>query len=155
MKALVHSDTSLEEELDSTKSYLEKEVLRLDGKLTYSCSVGEEVDTGLIIPERLIRIFVENAVSGGLIPNGNGGRIDVSAHTTSLGMLIMVNDQGIDFPNKSLIKRQRNLRLRSLDSYLEEFNEKQPYLIHYIILDRSVHDPGKTGSRILITIQFQ
>lgn len=155
MKALVHSETSLEEELESIKTYLDNENLGYGGKLLWTCSVEDEVNTGLIIPKRLIRIFVENAIVGGIIQNGNGGRVDVSAHSTSLGMLIMINDQGIDFRDISLIREQRELRLRSLDNYLEQFNEKHPYLIHYNILDRNIHDSDKSGSRILITIQDQ
>jgi sensor histidine kinase YesM len=155
MKAIVHSETSFEEELESTKTYLKNEDLGYGGKLVWTCSVEEEVNTGLIIPGRLIRIFVENAIAGGMIQNGNGGRVDISAHNTSLGMLIMINDQGIHFRDISLIREQRELRLRSLDQYLEQFNEKHPYLIHYNILDRNIHDPDKSGSRILITIQDQ
>ena len=155
MTTLVQTETSLEEELNSTKVYLDTEVLAYKGKLLWTCTVEEEVNTSLIIPKRLIRIFVENALSGGQILNGDGGKIDVSAHHTSLGLLIMINDQGIHFQDPSLIRQQRDHRLRSLDKYLEQFNIKHPYLIHYDILDRSMHDPDKLGSRILITIQYQ
>jgi len=155
MTTLVQTETSLTEELTSIKTYLDTEVLAYQGKLSWTCTVEEEVNTSLIIPKRLIRIFVENALSGGLIQNGNGGRIDVSAHNTSLGLLIMINDQGIQYQDLSLIRQQRDHRLRSLDKYLENFNEKHPYLIHYDILDRSIHDSEKLGCRILITIQYQ
>ena len=98
---------------------------------------------------------MENAISGGRIRNGNGGRIEISVHATSLGVLIMINDQGIDFKNTLLAKQKKDERLRKLDSSLETFNGKFPYRIHYDILDRSMHDPDKSGSRILITIQNQ
>jgi len=135
--------------------HLENEAGRHEGKLLWTCSVGEDVDTGLIIPKMLIRIFVENAIEEGLILNGNGGRIEISAHKTSLGMLIMIHDEGIHFQDISSIRERREKRIRRLDEYLILFNENHPYLVHYDILDRSIHDSGKSGSRVLITIQFQ
>ena len=131
------------------------EISRYQDKLSWSCTVDDKVDDRMVIPERLIGIFVENAISGGLIRNGNGGRIEISVHTTSLGVLIMINDQGIDFEDSSLVKQKKSERLRKLDGNLETFNGKFPYCIYYNILDRSVHDPEKSGSRILITIQNQ
>jgi LytS/YehU family sensor histidine kinase len=149
------AERSLAAELESIETFLEKETSRFQGKLSWSCSVDEKVDTGIVIPESLIGIFVENAISGELIWNGKEGRIEISAHTTSLGLLIMINDQGIRVKDMSDVKRQRELRLRKLNSYLEIFNGKHPYRVHYDILDRSIHDTDKTGSRILITIQYQ
>lgn len=155
MTTLVQTETSLEEELNSIRTYLDAEALAYEGKLVWTCTVEEEVNTSLIIPNRLIRIFVENALSGGLIQNGDGGKVEISAHNTSLGMLIMINDQGIHYQDLTLIRQQRDRRFRSLNKYLEQFNEKHPYLIHYDILDRSIHNSDKLGSRILITIQYQ
>lgn len=155
MNTLIHTETNLQEELDAIQTYLENEVLAYEGKLTWTCSISAEVDMGLIIPKRLIKTFVENAVAGGMIHNGNDARLEVSAHVTSLGMLLMINDQGIGFRDFSLIRNQRKHRLRNLDTYLEQFNEKHPYRIHYNILDRGIHGMEKSGSRILITIQNQ
>jgi sensor histidine kinase YesM len=155
MTVLIHTECSLKEELEALKIRLERAVEEYRGKLSWTLSVGAEVDMGLIIPKKLILLFVENAISGGLIQNGNGGSLEVSAHVTSLGMLIMINDHGISFRDIPLIRQQREHRLRGLDTCLEQFNEKHPYRIHYNMLDRSIHDSEKSGSRILITIQNQ
>lgn len=155
MEALVFSDLSLREELDSVEKYLTLESIRYEGKLSWTCSVDNDADTKVIIPERLIGIFVENALHQGLILNCDGGSIEISAHNTSLGMLIMVNDHGIHFEDISLIRQQRDKRLRDLDAYLRIFNENHPYIIHFDILDRSIGDAGLSGSRVLITIQYQ
>jgi LytS/YehU family sensor histidine kinase len=155
METRFFAERSLAAELESIETFLEKETSRHQGNLSWSCSVDDKVDTGIVIPESLIGIFVENAISGELIWNGKAGRIEISAHTTSLGLLIMINDQDIRFKDFSRAKQQREVRLRKLNHYLETFNGKHAYRIHYDILDRSIHDTEKTGSRILITIQYQ
>lgn len=155
MEALVYANTELRDELDSVKIYLEHEARRHEGKLVWTCSVEDGVDARLIIPKRLIGIFVENAIEEGLIRNGNGGRIEISVHNTSLGMLIMVHDEGIHFQDISSIRERREKRFRKLDKSLDRFNESHSYRIHYDLLDRSFHDSDKTGSRVLITVQFQ
>ncbi|MEN8202727.1 MAG: hypothetical protein ABFS28_09045 [Bacteroidota bacterium] len=154
MEALVQSTTRLQEELDASKSYLENSASGFKGKLSWTCSVEDDIDTGLIIPKKLIRTFVENAISGGLIQDKEGGSVEISSHNTSLGMLIMINDQGIYFKDISSTRQQKERRLRSLDKYLNLFNARHPYLIRYDIHDRSIHDADKSGSRILITIQY-
>lgn len=155
MEALVHTELSLAEEIESIEEILKNEVSRYEGKLSWTFTVEKDVDTDVIIPKMLIGIFVENALHQGMILNGDGGRIDISTHNTSLGLLIMVNDYGIQFNDISMIRQLREKRLRSLDAYLRIFNENHPYIIHYDILDRSVADTGRSGSRILITLQNQ
>ena len=152
METAVQANFKLQEEIDSIQQYLKNEALRYQGKLSWDCSVDPDVDRMQPIPKMLILTFVENAITHSLFQNNGGGKVEVSVHKSNLGVLIMVTDNGAGLKESSALHQHQKEKLRSLDVDLKFFNKKQANNISYSILNRSLSETGRCGSRVLITI---
>jgi len=144
---------SLEEEIDHVRRFLNNEEFRFDGRFTSSFYLDPEVDTSVVIPKRLIHVFVANAFSNGLFNNAGPAHIDLSIHRSGIGILIMVADNGEGQLVEAGTEPSRNEELQLLDSYLPLFNRQQDVSVSYDIVDLAHCEPGETGNRVLITIK--
>lgn len=153
MESTVKTLNTLKEEIQSVRQYLQNEEFRYIGKLTWECSLDPEVDTNIILPHQLILNFVEDAIKHGIFHNPQGGKIDVSVHKSRIGILIMVTDNGAKLSDSSDTQNYHNEKFKLLDEYLRLFNKQHTYMIDYKILDRSICEADRTGSRVLITIK--
>jgi LytS/YehU family sensor histidine kinase len=145
---------TLAEEIDHVRSHLENEEFRYNGRLSTSLQVDPEVDLDLIIPRRLIHVFVMNALRHNLFQNNNGGHIDIAIHKSNLGVLILVSDTGSCLHVEPDGAPVRSNELRLLDSYLPLFNNQHDHQVSYDIVDLEHYKPGETGTRALITIKI-
>jgi sensor histidine kinase YesM len=86
---------TLAEELEFVRNYCELQILRFEGKFTYTITVDEKVDNQREIPKLAVQIFVENAIKHGFSTSVQGGKIDIIL-TQKTGFLeIIVRDNGI------------------------------------------------------------
>jgi sensor histidine kinase YesM len=91
-----HKLISLDQELAALKLYLDMEVLRFNGKFTYSVSVGNDLNalaTG--VPPMIIQPFVENAIWHGLLHKNTGGKLEIQINRTAGGIKYVITDNGI------------------------------------------------------------
>jgi hypothetical protein len=146
---------TLGEEIEFVKQYLKIESYRFNGRLKWEMKVHPNVDTAIIVPKMLIHIFVENALKHGIFHNAKGGCVEILVHPTSLGMLIMITDDGIGMVKASEINREKGNGLRILNGYLQLFNRQQKHTISYQLLDRGSPETGVSGTRVLISIVFR
>lgn len=93
---------TLEEEIVCVRQYMHLESARHKGKLSSEFYQDPGVDTDIIIPDMLIYNFVENAIKHGIFHKEEGGNINISVNKTSIGVLIMVADDGVGM-SKALI----------------------------------------------------
>jgi len=154
MESTIQTHNTLKAEIESVKKYLQNEEFRYNGKLSWECSIDSEVDTSISIPNLLIHTFVEIAIKYGIFQNPDGGKVDVSINKSSIGVLIMISDNGIESKDSPVVINHQKERLKLLDSYLLLFNQKQPCRISYKILDRSTFETDRTGTRVLITLRY-
>ncbi len=86
-------NSTLAEELDLLRAYLEIQAIRMGERLRFDIQ-----DPGALahvaIPPLLIQPLVENAVTHGLAPQIAGGRIDIQFHTDGQQFSIEVADTG-------------------------------------------------------------
>ncbi|MBV1923280.1 MAG: histidine kinase, partial [Flavobacteriaceae bacterium] len=79
---LHHSDTgviSLQEEIDSLKTYLDLECLRFEDTLNYTFNVDNDLNTEVThIPTMLLQPYIENALKHGLLHKKEDRKISVS-----------------------------------------------------------------------------
>ncbi len=88
--------TTLAQELEIAKAYLEIQSIRMQGRLTYriTCAPG----AGHVpLPPLLVQPLVENAVKHGIDPSESGGQILVDAALAEQMLTITVTDTGIGF----------------------------------------------------------
>lgn len=152
METEVLTYRSLSEELERVCEFLSNEAFRYEGRLKWECNVDPMAETGMPVPKMLIQIFVERAIRYGIFNSGEGGKIEVSVHRTSVGTLVMVTDNGI-IPDPAIQPdRMKGNRLELLDSQIEVFNREHDHAVSYRVLQIAHSEPEMTGTRVLVTI---
>lgn len=90
---LENSDTTIADEINTVRNYLEIQKLRMD-RITFEIDVPMEMK-GLTIPRLILQPIVENAVIHGIEPKLGGGHIRVTGERTDNGYAkIIVEDNG-------------------------------------------------------------
>lgn len=90
----------LEKEIEHIISYVEIEKARFGDKLRINYDIDKDVDCN--IPPLLLQPLVENAIKHGVLNKLEGGRVDISAHRTSIGTEIIIEDDGVGIPEDTL-----------------------------------------------------
>ena len=143
---------TLGSEIKSVKEYLSLKSSEDKEKFSYDFRVDPQADTHIPVPGALIKSFVENTFLNNLSQHSEGGKIDISIHRTTLGILIMITDNAMLRYQEYNRGRIIGNRLELLDQDIIEFNKEQECSINYQLLDLAYTEPGQTGSRVLITI---
>ena len=97
---LNNAETSLQQELQLVRSYLDVMRMRMPDRLQFALHVDAQAAT-LQCPPMSVLTLVENAVRHGIDPAENGGRIDVFARVENDRCHIEVRDTGVGLRGKS------------------------------------------------------
>ncbi|WP_167612612.1 sensor histidine kinase [Maribellus sediminis] len=89
--------TTINEELEMVKIYLDVEKVRFNDRLVYSVVIPDELKEQKI-PRFIIQPLVENAVKHGISKSVEGGNIKVEIQKDKKGIVISVADSGREFP---------------------------------------------------------
>lgn len=85
--------TTLEQEIDATRHYLELETLRFESRLRYEIDVDEST-LAQAVPPMMIQTLVENAIKHGIARLPEGGVIRITARRRSSDFLVCVSNTG-------------------------------------------------------------
>ncbi len=143
---------TLEKEILSVKDFMNTKARDFGENLSWGLKIDPDAETGVLIPSDLIKSFVEHAFLNGNLQNPEVATIDISVHRTTLGILIMITDNGALRYQEYSRERMIGNRLELLDHEIHEFNLKQDHSVSYQLLDLAYDEPGRTGTRVLITI---
>ena len=100
--------TSIQDELESLKIYLELESLRLKNQLEYEIIIDEEIDPVMFkIPPLLLQPFVENSIIHGLQNKEGAGKIEIRLDYTGKGIHCSITDNGIGRHRSESISKER------------------------------------------------
>lgn len=94
-----HNYSTIQEEVEMVRVYLEIEKIRFEDQLNYSIQLEEDVNHYLI-PRFLLQPVVENAVKHGLKATGKMTEIDITIKNGGGGLQIIIADNGPGFPNE-------------------------------------------------------
>jgi sensor histidine kinase YesM len=86
--------TTLGQELQLVRSYLELMHMRMPDRLQFTLSI-DEAAPGLHCPPMTLLTLVENAVRHGIDPSEQGGRIDIEARVHGERCTLRVRDTGV------------------------------------------------------------
>jgi hypothetical protein len=86
--------TSLDQELQLVRAYLELMHMRMPDRLQYAVQV-DDAALGLSCPPLTLLTLVENAVRHGIDPSEEGGSIDISVQQWGDRCLVRVRDTGV------------------------------------------------------------
>ncbi|MDZ7651921.1 MAG: histidine kinase [Burkholderiaceae bacterium] len=87
-------DTTLGQELDLVRAYLELMQMRMPDRLQFSLQ-ADPAALVLRCPPMTLLTLVENAVRHGIDPAEDGGRIDISVQVRDARVHVRVNDSGV------------------------------------------------------------
>ncbi len=85
--------TTLEEELQLARAYLDIQQIRIGGRLAFTIEVPEDI-ARLRLPPLMLLTLVENAIKHGIAPQTEGGTILIRAHADAKVLRIEVRDTG-------------------------------------------------------------
>lgn len=152
MERKENKSMTLGREIQSVKDYLQGKTLEYGDKLSWDFKLDPEAQTGIQIPSDLIKSFVEHAFLNGNHQQTGIATIDISIHRTTLGILIMITDNGSLRYQEYSRERMIGNRLELLDQEIHEFNLEQDHSVNYQLMDLAYVEPGQKGTRVLITI---
>ncbi|TRZ65004.1 hypothetical protein D4R20_02010 [bacterium] len=88
-------DSSLENEIDYVKNYLDLEKFRFSNKFDYSVTIEEGIDLQIPVPKMLIHTFIENAVKHGVKHLEGKGIIGIVLGLENKYYVIRIQDNGV------------------------------------------------------------
>ncbi len=142
---------NLEEEVDYLNLYLSLEKNRFGDKFKYRITIDPQIDKEeSFIPSMLLQPFIENAIWHGIMPQEEGGEVDININLKEDGYLqINIIDNGIGIDN-SLRQKKSGHQSKGMDLTQERINllnkvEAKP--IHL-----SIKQNGKSGTIISILV---
>ena len=91
---LDQADTTLDQELQLVRAYLELMHMRMPDRLQFSLQIGSDVQY-LRCPPMTLLTLVENAVKHGIDPSVEGGSIEINVHRSQGRCLLQVRDTGM------------------------------------------------------------
>jgi len=99
----------IQEEVDYLSTYLDLESRRLDGNLSYSIEIDEELEENeIVIPCMIVQPMVENAILHGLSPMPSGRKLIIRFNKLGDQLQIEVEDNGIGRANAQKDSSRRN-----------------------------------------------
>jgi sensor histidine kinase YesM len=90
-----NNETTLKEELETCRLYLELEAMRFDGRIGWEIHVGDESLGQILIPPLTLQPIVENAIVHGLLPREEGGWVHIRVSRDGPCVLCEIGDNGI------------------------------------------------------------
>jgi LytS/YehU family sensor histidine kinase len=85
--------TTLKEELEIARAYLDIQAIRMHGRLRYTIKSDPQLDL-CPLPPLLVQPLVENAIKHGIDRSEEGGSIGIAVRATGNQIEIMVSDTG-------------------------------------------------------------
>jgi LytS/YehU family sensor histidine kinase len=107
---------TLDEEIETLKSYIEIEQLRFQPAFSFECVIDEALDTEMIrIPHLMIQPFIENAILHGLVHRKEQGvlKLDIS-ECDEQSIEVVITDNGIGREEAGKIARQHHKKHNSI-----------------------------------------
>ncbi|MEZ5427966.1 MAG: histidine kinase [Pyrinomonadaceae bacterium] len=111
--------TSLENEIEFTKLYLDIERQRFKDKLEVSFRISP-ADFGISVPSFLLQPLIENAIKHGITGEKKTARIEVTASRKDDKLEISVEDNGKGFSENDLRTKKNGIGLSNTKARLEQ-----------------------------------
>ena len=152
-----HQKVSLQDELDMLKAYMELEIIRFKGKISYSIHLDENLDSEtILIPSMILQPFVENAIWHGLLPKDENGEIEIKIKEMDDYLQCSITDSGIGRKASMDLKKDSKHKKKSMgikittDRLKLMTKEKLKEVIN--IVDLKDRDNNATGTQVNILI---
>ncbi len=147
--------TTLSDELDYVKYYLELELFRLNYKFSYELKIDADVDTNIKIPKMLVHTFAENSIKHGLRHLESEGKLLIHIYSTEKYCNIVIRDNGIGRQKAKQIEVENTSKgLGILTEILDLFFSLTGKRLTYTIKDLFDENNTAAGTEVIINIPF-
>ena len=144
--------TTLGDELDFVKTYLDLEKFRYANKFDYQINIAKNVDLKIQIPRMLIHIFAENAVKHGLRHLDNNGNLIIEIKQKNGNIIIRIKDNGIGRKKaQKYNKYSTGKGINIIENIIEDYRKLYRIKIDFVIKDL---DDGKKENGTLVEIKI-
>ncbi|WP_100406165.1 sensor histidine kinase [Bacillus solitudinis] len=110
--------TTVENEIDQVKSYIDIQNIRFDNKIKYSIDVDPSLLTKKII-KLILQPLVENAVYHGLELKEGNGKIIITGRKVNNAMIFEVIDNGIGFDTEEVAASKKGYALKNINERIK------------------------------------
>ncbi|WP_332694449.1 sensor histidine kinase [Halalkalibacter lacteus] len=110
--------TTVENEIDQVKSYIDIQNIRFDNKIKYSVDVDPELLTKKII-KLILQPLVENAVYHGLELKEGNGKIIITGRKANDAMIFEVIDNGVGFDTEEVAASKQGYALENINERIK------------------------------------
>jgi two-component system sensor histidine kinase YesM len=140
--------TTVENEIDQVKSYIDIQNIRFDNKIKYSVDVDPSLLTKKII-KLILQPLVENAVYHGLELKEGNGKIIITGRKANDAMIFEVIDNGVGFDTEEAAGSKQGYALKNINERI-----KLQYGQNYGMKIESKKDRG-TKVTIKVGLEFE
>ncbi|MEZ5082758.1 MAG: two-component regulator propeller domain-containing protein [Bacteroidales bacterium] len=152
--------SSLREELDTLKLYLDLEKLRFEDQFDYQISIDSTIRPELVtIPSMILQPFLENAIWHGIMPKNSKGKIDLKIiPANSDKILICIEDNGIGRKDSMEIGMKRRHHkptgIKNIQERIELLNRLNNSQNSMRIVDMFDQDQKAAGTRVELELEI-
>lgn len=147
--------STLEDEVEYVKTYLELEKLRFEDDLNYTIRISSDVDTQIAIPTMILHTFCENALKHGLRHKSGGGMIMVDVYNQEKYVVISVEDDGLGRKKAGELKTEGSREgLKIVEQQMVLFNKGKSNDAYLKVVDLFAEDNMPAGTRFEFYVPF-
>jgi sensor histidine kinase YesM len=155
-KTILNSDnirTTIGEEIEYVKNYLDLEKFRLSNDLKYDVLMAATVNSGTLIPKMLIYTFIENAIKHGIRHLSGQGTLNIKISQNNNDYEIRITDNGIgrEMAKKTAIF-STGKGLKILDQILDLYQNLEGIKITYSLQDMYDSQNNPSGTEAIINV---
>jgi len=145
--------TTLADEFDYVKNYLDLEQFRYNDKFNYEIKTDHESNLGINIPKMLVHTFAENAIKHGLKHLEGKGELIITVTSIKNSCVVVIRDNGVGRKKAKTIEVDNTSKgLEILDQILELYKTLMKIKITYAIKDITDEKEQPLGTEVYITI---
>lgn len=132
---------TIKDEIKALELYLELEVMRFKGKISYAIEVDDSIIADeMKIPPLLLQPYVENAIWHGLMHKEENGSIRISLKKQDHQIICNIMDDGIGRAKSSEIKPDKEINRKSVGTSITEKRVSLINSVHNIKIGVTMND---------------
>lgn len=146
--------TTIENEFEILKLYIELEQLRQNGKFIFNFEISDEI---LIsndkIPTMLIQPFVENSILHGLSPlKDKSGKLNISISKTNDSYVCKIEDNGVGRTFNKTSKKHNSMGIKITEERIQNISKIHGKEAKFTIIDNFDENGNASGTKVILTI---
>ncbi|MBK9391376.1 MAG: histidine kinase [Bacteroidetes bacterium] len=143
---------TLGEEIEFVTTYLELEKMRFGDKLEFNIDVDDTVTGEEKVPKLVLHTFAENAIKHGIIPNPDGGKLQITIKKESDYLKITIEDNGIGRVKAAGQSHSTGKGLKLTGEFYDILNQLNKRPITHSITDLYDDSGNSSGTRVEVSV---